>query len=173
MKNEEAEIPELETERLWMRRFTLDDAEDFLRLNSDPEVVRYVGREPLTSIEQAREMLQSAPLRDYRLYGFGRLACIEKQSGKLIGFAGLKFVEEIDEVDIGYRFLPQYWGCGLATESSIAVIDYGRNALDLKRIVGIVDPENRGSVKVLQKLGLKYERKINLSLTEVDLDLYA
>lgn len=163
----------LETERLRLRRFTLDDVEDYYLLNAHPEVVRYVGRKPLTSLDQARELLQSAPLRDYRTYGMGRLACIDKDSGKLIGFAGLKYVPEINEVDVGYRFLPEYWGRGLASESAAATMAYGRKVLGLKRIVGIVDPANDGSARVLRKLGLHYERSITLSLSEVDLHLYA
>ncbi|SHG19000.1 Protein N-acetyltransferase, RimJ/RimL family [Microbulbifer donghaiensis] len=163
----------LETQRLWLREFTLDDIEDYYLLNANPEVVRFVGRKPLTSRDQALQLLQAGPLRDYRERGMGRLACIAKDSGRLIGFAGVKYVAEIDEVDIGYRFLPEYWGRGLASESATAVMAYGRTVLGLQRIVGIVDPANEGSASVLRKLGLQYERTIALSLSEADLHLYA
>ena len=163
----------LETARLQLRKFTLDDAEEYFRLNSNSEVVRYTGQSPLTSIDEAIEVLKSAPLRDYQIHGFGRLACIDKNSDRLIGFCGLKYLPDIDEIDIGYRFLPEFWGRGFATESSLPVMEYGRNVLGLKRIIGLVDPDNSGSVNVLKKLGLTFERKISLDPAEPKMDLYA
>ncbi|WP_346838815.1 GNAT family N-acetyltransferase [Microbulbifer sp. SAOS-129_SWC] len=163
----------LETERLQLRKFTLDDAQEYFQLNSNAEVVRYTGQAPLASVAEAIEVLKQAPLRDYQIHGFGRLACIDKDSGRLIGFCGLKYLLEIDEIDIGYRFLPEFWGRGLATEASLLVMDYGRSVLGLKRIIGLVDPDNLGSVNVLKKLGLEFERKVTLNPEEGEMDLYA
>jgi RimJ/RimL family protein N-acetyltransferase len=146
----------LETERLLLREFDEDDAPAFYLLGSDPAIIRYTG-DPgggLTGIEHAGEILRSHPLADYRKHGFGRWACVHKARGELIGFAGLKYLDDLREVDVGYRFLPAYWGAGLATEASRAAVDYGFTRLRLGRIIGLVDPKNAASVRVLEKLGM-------------------
>jgi RimJ/RimL family protein N-acetyltransferase len=146
----------LETERLLLREFDEGDVEPFYRMGSDPAVIRYTG-DPgggLTSREHALEVLRSRPMADYRKYGYGRLACVLKATGEVIGFAGLKYLDDVQEVDLGYRLLPAYWGRGLATEACRAILDYGRTRLRLGRIIGLVDPENVASVRVLEKLGL-------------------
>ena len=158
-------------ERLFSRPFTLDDAEEYLPLVSDPDVIRYTGEEPQVSVEAAREIIATRPLRDYAIHGFGRMACIEKSSGRLIGFSGLKFLDDLQEVDIGYRFLPAYWGKGYATESARVLMQQGTNELGISRIIGLVQPDNTSSANVLLKLGLGFERKVCLS--GFDLDLYA
>ena len=162
----------IETERLLIRKFTLDDADAYLRLNSDPDVLRYTGDPPIESLDESREVLLNYPLRDYEVYGYGRLACIEKSSGQLIGFAGLKYIEDIDEIELGFRFLREYWGKGYATESSLGVLEHGRRELGLDRIVALVTPENRNAVKTLLKLGMVFERKVRLSGEDTDDDLY-
>ncbi len=149
----------LETERLIVREFTEDDAPAFYVLGSDPAIIRYTG-DPgggLASVEQAAEVLRTRPMADYRKHGFGRWACVLKESGAVIGFSGLKHLDELGEVDIGYRLIPAYWGAGLATEAGLTVLAYGFVRLGLTRIIGLVDPENAASIRVLEKLGLKRE----------------
>src|SRR5262245_7262641 len=146
----------LETERLLLREFDEGDAAPFYLMGSDPAVIRYTG-DPgggFTSVEHALEVLRSRPIADYRNYGYGRWACVFKASGEVIGFAGLKYLPDLQEVDLGYRLLPAYWGQGLATEACRAVLNYGRTRLGIERIIGLVDPENVASVRVLEKLGL-------------------
>lgn len=89
--------------------------------------------------------------------GYGRMACIEKETRRLIGFSGLKYLDDRDETDVGYRFLPECWGKGYAIESAAAIMRQQAAQFGLSRIIGLVEPENRGSVRVLQKLGLKFE----------------
>ena len=163
----------IETKRLILRKFTLEDAEGYFRLNSNREVTRFTGDKPFGSIADAVQVLLNAPLRDYEVHGFGRLACVDKASGELIGFSGLKYLPEMDEVDLGYRFLPECWGRGYATESSVAVMDYGLETLGLKRIIGVVEPDNVASVKVLQKVGMRHEGKVTYGAEASDMDLYA
>ena len=146
----------LETDRLLLREYVEEDAEAFFKLNSDPEVLRFVPDKRLLDVEQARQTLIDHPIADYRKYGFGRGACILKSTGEQIGFAGLKYLEELGEVDVAYRLLPKYWGLGLATEAALASVRYGFADLDLKRIIGLVMPENIASVRVLEKTGLRY-----------------
>lgn len=161
----------MQTERLLIRRFTLDDAEEYFPLVADPDVIRYTGEQAQPSIDAARQIIATRPLRDYAVHGFGRMACVEKRSGRLIGFCGLKFVDDLQEVDIGYRFLPAYWGKGFATESARALMQHGKESLSISRVVGIVQRENAVSANVLSKLGLLFER--NICLAGIDLDLYA
>lgn len=149
----------LETERLLLREFDEGDAGPFYVLGSDPAVIRYTG-DPgggLTSVAHALEILRSHPLADYRKYGFGRWACVRRTGGEVIGFAGLKYLDDLAEVDLGYRFLPAYWGLGLATEAGRAVLEYGFTRLGLRRVVGLVVPDNVASVRVLSKLGMAFD----------------
>lgn len=147
----------LETDRLLLREFTLDDAEAFFPLCTDPAVIRYTGDlGTVNSVEQAREILRTRPMADYQKHGFGRLACVLKSSGLVIGFAGLKYLDDLQEVDIGYRLLPAYLGLGLATEACRPIVRHGFEAVKLERIIGLVVPENVASVRVLEKLGLNF-----------------
>ena len=151
---------EIETERLILRRFALDDAAAFLPLVSLPDVLRYTGDRPLESVGEVAELLECRPLRDYELYGYGRMACIERATGRLIGFSGLKYLPDMEETDVGYRFLPEAWGKGYATESAAAVMEVQPAEFGLARVIGLVQPENLASVRVLRKLGMHFERHL-------------
>lgn len=164
----------IDTGRLILRKFDADDVEAFFQLCSRPEVIRYAQNTPVASLEQARELMKAAPLHDYATYGYGRFACVWKQSGEVIGFSGLKYVPEISDTELGYRFLPEYWGLGLATEAGRASIDFARSDLGLKRLVAIVHPENTASARVVGKLGFSVEKQLSYSgLAGVDVDLFA
>jgi len=152
----------LETDRLILREYNEDDAPAFFALNSDPEVMRYVPDEPMVTIEQAREVLRSHPITDYKERGFGRFACVLKATGEHIGFSGLKYLKEIKDVDLGFRFVPSQWGKGLATEAALASIRFGFDELELHRIVGLAEPENRGSIRVLEKTGMHFLQMVRL-----------
>jgi RimJ/RimL family protein N-acetyltransferase len=143
------------TERIILRAFEASDAEALFRLNSHPDVMRFTGEPPMTSVDAAREGIERYP--DWERYGYGRWACVLRSEGEdaaPIGFCGLKFLEDHDEVDVGYRFLPQYWGRGLATEVATASIEFGFSTLGLTEIVAYVLPDNQGSIRVLSKLAM-------------------
>ena len=164
---------QIDTRRMVLRHFESDDAAAFYKLGSIPDIIKYVGNAPLKSIAEAREVLAAAPLRDYKVHGYGRFACVWKETGELIGFSGLKFVEELSETELGYRFLPEYWGRGLATEAGEASIEYARGSLGLKKIVGLVHPENEASANVLTKLGFRANGSARLrELGDQELVLY-
>lgn len=148
-----------ETERLLVREYVEEDAEAFFKLNTDSKVLRFVPDKRLLDVEQARQILLDHPIADYRKHGFGRGACILKSTGEQIGFAGLKYLEELGEVDVAYRLIPAHWGLGLATEVALASVHFGFVDLGLKRIIGLVMPENIASVRVLEKAGLRYAEK--------------
>lgn len=147
-----------ETRRLRHRALSVEDAEAFFALNSDPEVMRYTGEPPLTSLAAAREAIANYP--DFDNVGFGRWGCVRKQTGRVIGFCGLKYLPELDEVDLGYRFLPQYWGQGFATEACLASLAFGFHTLKLERIIGLVLPANLASIRVLEKVGMHADGQI-------------
>lgn len=146
----------IETERIALRKFTLEDAADVLVFNSNEEVMRLTGDKILHSLEEAINVITDVWFSDYKLYGYGRYAAIYKPENKLIGFAGLKYEPNLKATDIGYRFLPKYWGKGIATEISLAIMKYGFDELKLDRIIGVAMPENLASAKVLEKIGLTY-----------------
>jgi [ribosomal protein S5]-alanine N-acetyltransferase len=166
-------VAPIETDRLILREYTVEDAPFTLALGSDPDVLRYTGETPLATLEDARRMLREAPLADYATYGYGRLLCVLKGTGEPIGFSGLKYLPELGETDVGYRFLRPYWGRGFATESARAAMNYGRTRLGLERIVGLVDPRNRASVRVLEKLGLVFEKTLFMEDMGHEVDVYA
>src|ERR1700676_2232381 len=119
----------LETERLWLREYVPEDAEAVFELGSNPVVQHYTGDPCFTSVEEAKTVLCEHPIADYRKYGFGRWAIVVKTNAKVVGMAGLKYLAEWREVDLGYRLLPAYWCLGLATEASQASLQYGFQTL--------------------------------------------
>jgi RimJ/RimL family protein N-acetyltransferase len=146
--------PIIETDRLLLRRFVEEDVEAFYLLGTVPAVVRYTGDPGLKDLAHAREVLLTRPIADYHKYGYGRLACVLKETGTVIGFAGLKYLDDRKVTDLGYRLLPEFWGRGLATEACRPLVPYGFEVLRLDRITGLVDPENTASIRVLTKIGL-------------------
>jgi RimJ/RimL family protein N-acetyltransferase len=152
----------VETQRLLLREYTSEDAEATFVLGSNPLVQRYTGDACFRSVEEAEAVILRHPIEDYRKYGFGRWAVVYKPDGRLIGMAGLKYLAEWDEVDLGYRLLPEYWGMGLATEASLASLRYGFETLRLSRILGLVHPANVRSIRVLEKCGLTFEKMVEV-----------
>jgi ribosomal-protein-alanine N-acetyltransferase len=161
----------LTTPRLQLRPFTEADAPAMFRLGADTAVMRYIGSAPMQTEAEALAYLRSHPLRDYQRTGFGRLAITLAESGDIIGFCGLKWVDEINGFDLGYRLLPAFWRQGLAVEACLAVLD-DAHTLGLRcpsgqlqnQIYGLVHPDNFGSIRVLEKLGFAYQQDIIFSL---------
>lgn len=149
----------IETERLILREFELTDIEAVYEFNSNEEVQRYTGDTILESREHAKKIITDVWFEDYMRYGYGRWAVIYKPDNRLIGFAGLKFLPEFNETDIGYRILPDYWRRGIVSEASVEIIKYGFEKLNLERIIGIASVENIGSWKILEKIGLTFYQK--------------
>ncbi len=148
----------LQTERLLLRRFTMADTDLFLRLNSDPEVVKYVHEAPVKNDDDAKAILQKIILPQYTL-NLGRWAVHLKSNNEFIGWCGLKFIEENNETDLGYRFFKSCWGNGFATESAGATLRYAHTKLNLDIVTGKVHVENIASQKVLEKIGMQYEKE--------------
>lgn len=151
-----------ETKRLIIRRFTMKDAPAVLEFSGNKRVVEPTGDNVISSIDEAENIIQNIWLKEYDKYGYARMAVIHKKESKLIGFAGLKYETEWRATDIGYRFLPEYWGKGIATEAALPFLFYGFKVLGLPKIVGAAFPSNKASCRVLEKIGLVYKKEVTL-----------
>ena len=150
-----AAVPPLVTERLELRRFTAADLEPLLDVFGDAEVMRYVGaeRRPLGR-GQVEAPARQRPRRDWSAHGFGLLAIVERDTGRLVGEAGLQHLEAGPDIELGYTLARAAWGRGYATEAARAVLRWGFAGLRLHRIVAVADPANTASLHVLEKLGM-------------------
>ncbi len=144
----------IETERLVLRRFTLDDLDELAALRSDPLVMRYIGLQSREKVEQRLRYYVS----HYEPNGFGMWGVVHKKSDKLIGWAGLIFLDGTPEVEVGYGVAKDYWGQGLMTEAARACLRYGFDEAGLERIVAVAMPENVASRRIMEKLGMRYEK---------------
>lgn len=147
----------IETARLRLRPFAESDLDALVVLNSDRDVMKYItDGEPMPR-EQTEARLQFY-LNHWQQYGFGLFVIEYKDTGECAGFCGLQYLDNTPEIEVGYRLAKNYWGKGLATESSKACLSYGFDDVKLDRIVAVVRPDNLPSQHVLEKIGLKYEK---------------
>lgn len=147
------------TERLILRKLTEEDIDNIFLLDSNPDVMKYVGVPPVKLKEESAKMVENI-INQYKNNGTGRLAVIEKESNQFIGWSGIKLLT--DEVngfknvyELGYRFLPEFWGKGYATESALASLDLGFNQLNADKIYAYADIGNESSNHILTKLGFE------------------
>jgi RimJ/RimL family protein N-acetyltransferase len=148
----------LETERLLLRPLTTDDAPFILTLLNEPSFLRFIGDKKVRNLEDARQYILTGPMASYERHGLGLLAVELKASQTAIGMCGLLKREELPEPDIGFAYLPDFWGQGFAFEAAKAVMNDARDSLKLNRVLAIVNPDNDASIKLLERLGLKFER---------------
>ena len=144
-----------QTPRLTLRQFTKEDSQLILQLNSDPEIVKYVHEPVLSTEEQAKNILIDIILPQYK-NNLGRWAMHTKTTNEFIGWCGLKYRPELDEIDLGYRLKKDAWGKGYATEAAKHTLDHGFNILDLQLITGRAHIQNIASIKVLEKIGMQF-----------------
>ena len=163
----------LETERLILRRITPDDAAFILELLNEAAFLRFIGDKGVRSIEDAEQYILKGPVESYERLGFGLYLVALKSSGVPIGICGLVKRDTLEDVDIGFAFLSDYRRNGYAFESAAAVKDYGQKVLGLGRLLAITQPENVGSIRVLEKIGLKFERLIRLTADSPEIRLYS
>jgi RimJ/RimL family protein N-acetyltransferase len=162
----------LETERLVIRRLSADDAEFILALLNEPSFLRYIGDKGVRNIADAVRYIETGPLASYERFGFGSYLVELRESGVPIGMCGLIKRETLPDVDIGFAFLPGFWSRGYAFESAAAVLTYGRDVLGLRRIVAINSPDNDASARLLEKIGLRFERLIKLTDDQAEVRLF-
>jgi ribosomal-protein-alanine N-acetyltransferase len=162
----------LETERLILRQMNVEDTEFIFELVNETAFIRNIGDKGVRSLTDAREYISNGPVASYAEFGFGLYLVELKETGAAIGICGLLKRDSPEDVDIGFAFLEKFWGKGFAYESAVAVMEYGRNALGLKRIVAITSPDNEGSIRVLAKIGLQFERMIRMPGSDEDTRLF-
>ena len=148
----------IETQRLLIRPAVATDIDGFFELDSDPEVMRYVGNKSITRKEEAGNIIRSIQ-QQYVENGIGRWVIIDKQNNSFAGWTGLKLIRETinghqDFYELGYRLLRRYWGQGIATEAALASLDYGFKVLKAEIIYAMANADNKDSDKVLHKCGL-------------------
>ena len=149
-----------DTDRFIIRPFKMSDIGPSYKMNLDPEVSRYTCDGDIPTEHGMEKRIIEDVFGDYEKFGFGRLAIEWKENGKFIGFTGLKYLDDLDVVDIGYRLKKEYWGLGIATEAGKISIDLGFNKLGLERIIAMILPQNTNSIRVAEKLGMQFKNDI-------------
>ena len=162
----------LETDRLVLRRMSVDDADFMLGLLNEPSWLRFIGDRGVRTREDARAYILKGPVDMYDRLGFGLYITELKGEGTPIGICGLVKRDFLADVDIGFALLPGFWGQGYAYEAASAVMEHGKGALGLKRIVAITNPENHSSIRLLEKLGLKFDRMIRATADGPEIRLF-
>jgi len=160
----------LETERLALRQFTADDAAFIFELVNEPSFIQNIGDRNVRSLADAINYLEKGPISSYARNGFGLYHVQLKESGESTGMCGLIKRDALEDVDIGYAYLPKFWSRGYAVEAALAIKEQARS-LGLKRLVAIVDPVNIGSIRVVEKIGLTFEKMVQLSADDIELKL--
>lgn len=163
----------LETERLVLSRLSYDDCDFIVELLNEPAFQRFIGDKEVRSRDDAREYLRKGPIGSYECHGFGMFLVRNKSDNAPMGMCGLVKREEFDAPDVGFAFLRRYWTKGYAAESAIAVLEYGKNILQLPRIIAMVDPDNEASIKLLEKLGMTFASMVRMPGEPQDINMYA
>jgi len=163
----------LETDRLKLREFTLNDAEFIVELLNSPGWLQFIGDRNIRTEEQAKHYLENGPIKSYKENGYG-LSLVEKKEDNLaIGMCGIIKREFLDHPDIGFAFLPGFNGKGYAYEITSAAMDYAKHQLNLAKILAITVSDNSKSIRLLEKIGLKFIKTINLPTSKEELQLYS
>ena len=146
----------LETQRLLLRHITPDDFSNLYRMNSDPEVKKYVGDGSVRNKEQMLMELDMLISHYTRKPGLGIWAAVLKENNEFVGASGLVYYDNTPEIEIGYRMLKENWNKGYATEASRGLLNYGFGKLKLKKIVSSAHTENLASRRVMEKIGMSF-----------------
>ena len=149
-----------------------EDAEFILELLNEPSFIQNIGDRHVRTIDDARSYVVNGPMASYEKHGFGLCLVVLKETGESIGMCGLIRRNGLDDVDIGYALLPRFWSKGYAVEAAQAVKTYAKDVIGLKRLVAITDLANEGSIRVLEKIGLRYEKMVRLSADDIELKLF-
>src|SRR6266404_4654618 len=163
----------LETERLTLRRLSLDDGAFILRLLNDPSWLRFIGDKGVKTLADARNYILTGPMAMYARLGFGLYLTERKSDAAPIGICGLIKRDTLEDVDIGFAFLPDFRRKGYAREAAAAVMAHARSAFGLRRLVAITSPDNEASIRLLEKLGLRFEATVSLAGDSHEVSLFA
>ena len=164
--------PELDTARLSLRRFAYDDAPFIVELLNQPSFIRNIGDRGVRNVDDARRYLRDGPMAMYEKFGFGLWRASRRSDDAFVGMCGLLKRDILPDVDIGYAFLPEHWGHGYAFEAADATLVHGAGKFGLKRIIGVVSDHNAASIRVLEKIGMRFERMYPMHPNEPEVRLY-
>lgn len=162
-----------ETPRLRIRHLVADDAAFTCRLLNEPSFIANIADRGVRTEQDAVHYLVDGPVRSYKEHGYGLFLVESSTDAIALGFCGLLFREHLQETDIGFAFLPEFWGQGFAFEAASAVMHFGYGQLNLPRIVGLVSAGNIASIKVLTRLGLQFEKMVAMLPSNESVQLYA
>lgn len=163
----------LETERLRIRRLTIADDAFILRLLNDPSFIQNIGDRGVRTLDDAQAYILKGPIASYEKFGFGLWMVETRSAATAIGICGLLKREVLEDADIGYALLPEFWSQGYAREAASAVLSYAGRKLGLKRVVAVTNSDNQSSIRLLERMGFVYERMIRLSLDAPEIKLFA
>ena len=163
----------LETDRLVLRRMSLDDDAFIRTLLNEPSFLRYIGDRGVRTLDDARRYIADGPLASYERRGFGLYIVETKGDRAPIGICGLLKRDTLEHPDIGFAFLPRFWSRGYAYESASAVLSYGRDVLAIPCILAITSPDNEASIKLLTRLGFSYEGTRRLTEAAPEVKVFA
>jgi len=163
----------LETARVALRWLETDDAAFILQLLNEPSWLRFIGDKGIRTVEDAHNYIEDGPVAMYRRLGFGLYLVELKDSRESIGICGLIKRDSLEDVDLGFAFLPAFWGEGYAFESGAAVMDYGRRTFGLSRLLAITSQDNEPSARLLGKLGFHFERLTRLAPDAAEVKVFA
>ncbi|MEV5966509.1 GNAT family N-acetyltransferase [Kribbella sp. NPDC051952] len=156
------------TERLLLRPFREEDLEPWAALNTDPEVMKYLG-EQLLSREQADEIAEGVNER-YAKDGTGFLAIERRADGAFLGACGLQHTPWFPDFEIGWRLAREYWGHGYATEAAASWLEHGFTAMGLPHVISVTDTPNARSIAVMRRLGMSFDQETVLEEDGVPFD---
>lgn len=162
-----------ETPRLQIRHLTAADAAFTCQLLNEPSFIANIADRGVRSEIDAMHYLATGPIKSYRQHGYGLFLVQNSSNGQPLGFCGLLYREFLQETDIGFALLPQWWGRGYAYEAASAVLHFGYGRLKLKRIVGLTSAGNTASIKLLNRLGLHFEKMVKMPPAEQDVQLFS
>ncbi len=153
----------LETKRLFIRPFCLEDIQPLAEISADPAVMRYIGG-GAQSYEQVKNKV-IIWMKNYELKHYSLQAIIEKESNQFIGFCGLidQVIEDVPYIELGYRLAQSHWNKKIATEAALAIKDVAFNVLKLPEIISIIQPENMASIRVAEKIGMTPKKCLNFN----------
>jgi [ribosomal protein S5]-alanine N-acetyltransferase len=162
----------IQTERLRLRHLSPSDAPWIRELVNDADFLRYIGDKGVQTDADAVAYIQNGPMASYERFGFGLNAVELIHTNEPIGICGLLKRESLPDPDVGFAFLPSFRGQGYAVESAAAVIKHGKT-LGVDRVLAITTPDNAGSIRVLERIGMRFEKMIKINEDEPELNLFA
>jgi len=163
----------VETKRLILREINVEDAEFVLRLINEPSFVSNIGDKDLKNLLDAEQFILEGYWTNQERSGYGMFLVELKGGGDPIGSCGLLYRKVLDVTDIGFAYLPEFWNRGFAYEAAEAIMKYGHSTLGVKKIVGLTSEDNLGSINLLKKLGMDFEKTVKISNDDTGTVLYS